>query len=77
MEWHEIIVATITAVPPTIVASMAWRNSKKNTAKVDMLHATTNSRLDALIESTRALASLQGFAAGVESQKKQQSQDMT
>ena len=76
MEWHEIIVAVVTATPPTLMAALAWKNSRRNSAAVKELHFSTNSRLDQLLESTRELAERKGYLAGVDSMKKQD-QDLT
>ena len=80
IEAHEMLIALITAVPPTIVATGALVVALRTKTKVSEVHANTNSMKDALVEATRELAMLKGFAAGVASMntsKPTQSQDAT
>ena len=76
IEWHEIIVAFLGAVPATAMAGAAWYVALNK--KVDAIHRSTNSMKDALVAATDKLARLEGFAAGVASMEKTtQSQDAT
>lgn len=56
-----VIVALITAVPPTIASVAALIVSIMNGRKVEAVHKATNSMKDALV----AAAKLEGHAAGV------------
>jgi len=49
MNWEIIITSLITATPPTIMALLAWRESKK-------IHTSVNSRMTELLSVTKSEA---------------------
>ena len=79
LEAHEVAIAALTAIAPTVAAVAALVASIKTKAKVSEVHHATNSMKDALVASTDKLARLEGFAASVASvqEKPTQSQDAT
>lgn len=52
-----ILVAIISALPPTLMALLAWRESRK-------LHLTVNSRMDQLLKASKAESRAEGRAEG-------------
>ena len=54
-----IIVAAIAALPATIAAWSGYKNGRK----IDEVHKTTNSRLDQLLEASKAKFHAEGMAA--------------
>jgi len=58
-----ITIALIAAVPPTLVALLAWFSSRKNGKAIVDVHLSMNSRLDQLLKSTRDNAHAEGMAA--------------
>ena len=79
LEAHEIVIAAITAIAPTVAAGAALVVAIRTKAKVLEVHHATNSMQTALVAATEKLARLEGFAAGVASvtKKPTQSQDAT
>jgi hypothetical protein len=63
---HEIIIAAIVAIPPTIASAAALIVSMRHGQKIDAIHMATNSMKDALVASTRLQALAEGLAAGIE-----------
>ena len=51
MNWTLIIVALITATPPTLMAFVAWRAGKRNAKAIQDVHISINSRMDKLLEA--------------------------
>jgi hypothetical protein len=77
-EIHEVLIALVGAVPPSILAGAAWYVALTTKRKVAQVHVATNSMKDALVAATDKLARMEGFAAGVASTNKPtQSQDLT
>lgn len=60
----QIIVALITAIPPTIVAYLAWRESRRT-------HLTVNSRMTELLEATKASSRAKGKEEGKKEEKEE------
>lgn len=52
-----IIVALIAAIPPTLMALLAWRESKR-------IHLTINSRMDELLSASKAESHAEGREEG-------------
>lgn len=52
-----ILVAIISATPPTLMALLAWRESRK-------LHLTVNSRMDELLKASKAESHAEGVEQG-------------
>lgn len=57
MEDSTIITALVTALPATVVAFMAWRESRNT-------HTAINSRMDELLEETRKSSQAKGKSEG-------------
>lgn len=62
-----VIVAAISAIPPTLMALLAWRESKK-------LHVTVNSRMDELLTVSKAVSKAEGKEAGKIEERKEVAQ---
>lgn len=64
--WVPILVALIAAAPPSALAWLAWKQSRKN-------HHTMNSRLDELVKiassRARARGRMEGIAEGKRTKK--------
>jgi Na+-translocating ferredoxin:NAD+ oxidoreductase RnfG subunit len=58
-----IIIALITAVPPTIVAGVAVMQAKQAKRQVNEIHLSVNSRMDELLKLTRKEATLEATVA--------------
>jgi hypothetical protein len=63
---ESVLSALIAGVPATVTAAAALIVSLKNGRKLEVVHRTTNSRLDQLLELTRT----QAHAEGVLEEKK-------
>lgn len=61
---REIWIALIAATPPTIASSVAIVMAIRAKNRSDVLHVQMNSRMDELLESTRAQANATGEARG-------------
>lgn len=59
-----ILIAGITAVPPTLVALFTLRQSKKNMHELRTVHLQINSRLGELLNETKRSAVVAGYEAG-------------
>ena len=78
IETHEVIIAAIAGLPPTVASLVSLFVALRTKEKVQEVHHSTNSMKDSLVEATRELATLKGFAAGVQSMTKpNQSDDLT
>lgn len=58
---ENIIIAAIAAIPPTLVALLAWRSNKK---AVNEVHLSINSRMDQLLSSSKAESKAEGRELG-------------
>ena len=56
-----IIVAILTSIPPTLAALFGWRSNKKSLNEV---HVLINSRMDALLKSSKAESKAEGLEIG-------------
>ena len=63
------ILAFLTASLAAILAYLAHRGNAIVTGKVQELHVTMNSRLDALVEATRRSARAEGVMAGIDAER--------
>jgi hypothetical protein len=59
-----VILAALTALPPTLMALAALIASLRNSKAIQNVHSDVNSRMDQLIKAAHAA----GFAAGVKSE---------
>lgn len=57
-----IIVAVISATPPTIMAFLTWQQTRK-------IHISVNSKMDALLEATKGESFAQGREVGRDEKK--------
>ena len=57
-----IIIAVITATPPTIVALLSLKEVRKNKEAVKEIHVLINSRMNELLETATGEATLKGRA---------------
>jgi len=57
---EKVIFAILAAIPPTIMALAAFRNSKRNTSRLEKLHKEVNSRMTEMIATTKASSELKG-----------------
>lgn len=67
MNYTTIIVALITSLPPTIVAYLAWRESRRT-------HLTVNSRMTELLEASKGESRAKGKEEGKVEERKEVSQ---
>ena len=61
---ESIIIAIIAAIPPTLVALLTLRNSKKNAQAIQEVHLSINSRMDQLLEASKAASNAEGREEG-------------
>ncbi len=66
-----VIIAIISAIPPTFVALLALLRSMKVEKAVQEVHLSINSRMDKFIEITKTVS----HAEGVKEQKDKQSRE--
>jgi len=68
IEWTSIIipviVAVITAIPPTIMAIMVLRKGDKNAEAIHEIHLSINSRMDQLLKASKAESLAEGRETG-------------
>lgn len=64
-----VLVAVISATPPTVVALANLVASLRNGRKVDQIKAATDGMKDELVKVTRSDALQEGHTAGVKEQK--------
>lgn len=59
-----IIIALIAALPPTLVALLAWHSSRQNARAIENVHVSVNSRMDQLLASSKGEAKAAGVVEG-------------
>lgn len=68
MNWSEIITALIISTPPTLMALLAWRESRRNRkeSKEDIkeVHVLINSRMTELLDVTGKSKKAEGVLEG-------------
>jgi len=64
IDTSSIIVAIITALPPTLVAILALRNSRQTKVAIEEVHKTVNSRMSELLSATKGESHAEGMTAG-------------
>lgn len=67
---ENIIVALITAFPPSLLAFLAWRTGISNSKGIQDVHISVNGKMEALLESTKRQATAEGSIQGAKEANK-------
>jgi hypothetical protein len=61
---ENIIIAIVSATPPTLVALLAWLTGKENARAIKDIHISINSRMTELLAATKGQATAEGKEIG-------------
>jgi len=64
MNYTLILVSIIAAIPPTLVAFLSLKESKKNASAIQEVHLSINSRMDELLKSAKGESKAEGREEG-------------
>lgn len=59
-----ILVALVSAFPPTLVALLSLLNGRRNSKAIQEVHLSINSRMDQLLKSSKAQSKAEGIEQG-------------
>jgi hypothetical protein len=65
----DVMIAAITAFPPSVLALLAWRKGIKNSKALQQVHVQIDGRLHQLIDATKKLAKAEGYKAGLSAKR--------
>lgn len=69
MNWEPIIIAAISAIPPTLIGAAAYIQARKARAQSEETHHAVDGRMDELLELTRESSKAKGVLQQKESQE--------